>query len=1004
MMSRDSNSTGFQFDSHQQYQLDAINAVVDLFDGQPNNAEKFAVALRGAVASKEGELDLDTAQEVGAIGNNLILDESAILANLQAVQDCNGLEVCDELAAANELTKLDFDIEMETGTGKTYVYLRTIFELAEKYGFTKFIILVPSVAIREGVNTSIRLMRTHFRDLYPAQPFDSGVYSGERAEEVQAFATATNVQIMVMTIDAIRGDKNTRIIHQYRDKLNGLRPIDYLKATRPVVIMDEPQNMESQLAQSAVGELEPVFTLRYSATHKQLRNLVYRLDPVDAHDLGLVKQIVVAEVAQQGADAASYVKLLEVKHAKTWSAKLELACRKADGSLERKTKTVKPHQELSGVTGNPVYDGWRINEMRIADGAEPGSIELTNYGVLHEGEAIGGATGAIYKEMIRETVREHLRKEAMLRTNPKTQGIKVLSLFFVDKVVSFLGDGANNEDANGDFVKWFDEVFTEERNKNAQYRELLPQEPRDLRKAYFSQLKKKGGKVEFKDSNGSTKADDDAYELIMQDKQRLLDSDEPVRFIFSHSALREGWDNPNVFQICTLREMGAETERRQTLGRGLRLPVAKTAQGYVRIADRGIATLTVIANESYTAFAQSLQTEYQKAGVAIGLVRRNEFARLTKLDAQGKATDDLLGFKYSLAIFQHLERAGFIKEGKATALFQPKLEGFSLHLPESFKPYEAQIIGLIDRSGIEQYVKPTSKRQARKLNKALYVTPEFEQFWNAISQKTTYHVQVEREKLIANVIASIKAAPTIQSLRIEIKQAKVTVIRGGTQGSETCTPRIAELKGSYDLPDIIGELQQATSLTRKTLVDIFIGSGKLKEFISNPNDFIVMARRCVQAELAKLLIEGIQYEKIDGSIYELRELQADGLEEKERFLDQMYKVQNQQKTDFDYVVYDSGVERKFAEKLDDNKDIKLFLKLPARFKVPTPVGDYNPDWAIIKQVDGEDRIYMIRETKSSLDDNQLRPSELARIKAAKKHFEAIGVNDYDRAAPEAWNL
>ncbi|ACE83237.1 type III restriction system endonuclease [Cellvibrio japonicus Ueda107] len=1003
-MSSNSNNTSFRFDSHQQYQLDAISAVIDLFDGQPTNADKLAIALRGIVASREGELELDTAQEVGAIGNNLVLDESAILANLQAVQDRNGLEVSNALTTENGIAKFDFDIEMETGTGKTYVYLRTIFELAEKYGFTKFIILVPSVAIREGVNTSIRLMRSHFRDLYPAQPFDSGVYSGERAEEVQAFATATNVQIMVMTIDAIRGDKNTRIIHQQRDKLNGLRPIDYLKATRPVVIMDEPQNMESLLAQSAIGELEPVFTLRYSATHKQLRNLVYRLDPVDAHDLGLVKQIVVAEVAQQGADAAPYVKLLEVKHAKTWSAKLELACRKADGSLERKAKTVKQYQELFEVTGNPAYDGRRIEEIRIADGTEPGSIELTNYGVLQEGEAIGDATGAIYKEMIRETVREHLRKEAMLRTNPKTSGIKVLSLFFVDKVASFLGDGTNNDDANGDFVKWFDEVFAEERNKNTQYRELLPQEPRELRKAYFSQLKKKGGKVEFKDSNGSTKADDDAYELIMQDKQRLLDSSEPVRFIFSHSALREGWDNPNVFQICTLREMGKETERRQTLGRGLRLPVAKTEQGYVRIADRGIATLTVIANESYTAFAQNLQTEYQNAGVGIGLVRRNEFARLTKLDAEGRATDDLLGFKDSLAIFQHLERAGFIKDGRATSLFQPKLEGFSLHLPESFKPYEAQIIGLIDRSGIGQYVKPTSKRQVRKLNKALYATPEFEHFWNAISQKTTYHVQVEREKLIANVVAAIKAAPRILPLRIEIKQAKVTVMRGGTQGSETRTPRIAELKGSYDLPDIIGELQQATSLTRKTLVDILVGSGRLGEFIGNPNDFMVMARRCVQAELAKLLIEGIQYEKIDGSIYELRELQADGLEEKERFLDQMYKVQNQQKTDFDYVVYDSGVESDFARLLDSREDIKLFMKLPARFKVPTPVGDYNPDWAIIKQVDGEDRIYMIRETKSSLDDNQLRPSELAKIKAAEKHFKAIGVDDYHRAAPEAWNL
>lgn len=984
----------FQFDPHQPFQLAAIASVVDLFDGQPKDADKLATTIRTTVTAKAGELGMDLAQEVGAIGNNLVLDETAILANLQAVQDRNGLEVCDTLADG----KLDFDIEMETGTGKTYVYLRTIFELAEKYGFTKFIILVPSVAIREGVHTSIRLMREHFRALYPAHPFDASVYSGDRAEEVQAFATATNVQIMVMTIHGLRGDKNTRIIHQHRDKLNGLRPIDYLKATRPVIVMDEPQNMEAELSQSAVGELDPACTLRYSATHRQQRNLVYRLDPVDAHDQQLVKQIVVAEVIQHGADAAPYIKLLEVKSAPKWSAKLELACRKADGSLERKAKAVPQHKELSDVSGNPAYASWRINEMRIANGAEPAAIELTNHGLLCEGESIGGANDAIYKEMIRETVREHLRKEAMLR--PK--GIKVLSLFFVDKVASFLGDGTNNTDANGDFVRWFDEVFTEERDKDKRFRELLPQEPHELRRAYFAQIKKKG-MVEFKDSSGTTQADDDAYELIMQDKERLLDEAEPVRFIFSHSALREGWDNPNVFQLCTLREMGAETERRQTLGRGLRLPVAKTAKGYERIADRGIATLTVIANESYTAFAQSLQNEYKATGVALGQVRPNEFAKLLRLDAEGVATDVIFGFQWSKEVYAHLERSGFIKEGKATPRFQPDTEGFTLHLPEQFTPYEVEIVRLVRNASISKYVKPRAQRRTRTLNKALYATPEFAAFWEAISRKTTYRVSLERERLVANAVKAIRNEPAILPLRIEVTRAGMKVLRGGTEEQQLGT-RTAELTGSYDLPDIISELQQATSLTRRTLVDILIGTGRLGEFIGNPNDFIAMVRRCVQGELAKLVVEGIQYEQMDGSIYELRELQADGMEEKERFIDQLYQVRNAQKTDFDYVVYDSEVEHQFAELLDSREDIKLFLKLPDKFKVPTPVGDYNPDWAIIKQVEGEDRIYMVRETKSTQDDNKLRPLELAKIRSATKHFHAIGIKEYARSVPEAWNV
>lgn len=992
------SGSGFQFDASQQYQLDAVASVIDLFDGQPKDAEKLVTTLRGAAVLPDGDqasLDIDLTQEVGAVGNSLVLDRDLILSNLQRVQDRNGLEVAPTLAG----DALDFDVEMETGTGKTYVYLRTIFDLAVRYNFTKFVILVPSVAVREGVSTSIRLMREHFEKLYKPQDitFDASIYSGKSAEEVQSFATSTNVQVLIMTIDSIRGNANNRIIHQTRDKLNGLRPIDYLKATHPVVIMDEPQNMESLLSQSAVGELEPVFTLRYSATHKKQRNVVYRLDPVDAHDLGLVKQIVVAEVAQQGADATPYIKLVEVRREPSWSARLELSCRKADGSLERRIVSVKQHQELSDLrlTNNPIYEGWRINEMSV----EPAYVDLTTHGFLYEGESIGASASAIYKEMIRETVREHLRKESMLRA----KDIKVLSLFFVDKVASYLGDGTNNDDASGDFVQWFDEVFVEERAKSARYQELLPQAPSELRRAYFSQIKR-GKTTTFQDSTGTTKADDDAYELIMQQKERLLDENEPVRFIFSHSALREGWDNPNVFQICTLREMGAETERRQTLGRGLRLPVAKTEDGYARVADRGVATLTVVANESYTKFADALQREYKDAGVEIGRVRRAEFSKIPLQDENGALTDHQFGYQRSVLVWEHLRDKGFIdNDGAVTSKFQPNQLGFDLGLPVDFAWAESIIIELVERANIGKYVKQVSKRQPRVVNKQLYSNPEFEEFWETISQKTTYRVKVGREQLIENAVRAIRETPKIEALRIQVTRAGVRVLRGGAKGEELGT-RSADLKGSYDLPDIITELQEATSLTRKTIVDILIGSGRLGEFIGNPNDFIAMTKRALQSALAKIVVDGIQYERIAGSVYELRELQRDGEEEKERFLDQMYKVQHTQKTDFDYVVFDSDVERQFAELLDSREDIKMFMKLPAKFKIDTPVGPYNPDWAIIKQEDGEDRIYMIRETKSTLDDSKLRPTELAKIKSAKRHFEAIGIDDYARAVPGAWKL
>jgi type III restriction enzyme len=1003
------SQSGFKFDPSQPYQLEAIQSVVDLFDGQPTDAEHLLTTLRGSIEIDGGEqisMGMDLTQEVGAIGNNLVLDQQTILENLQRIQDRNGLQVIDRLFD----NALDFDVEMETGTGKTYVYLRSIFRLAESYSFKKFIILVPSVAIREGVRTSIRLMREHFRELYPAFPFDLTVYSGDKAEEVQGFATSTNVQIMVMTIASLRGDKNNRIMHQNRDKLNGLRPLDYLKATCPIVIMDEPQNMESLLAQSSVGELSPLCTMRYSATHRQQRNVVYRLDPVDAHDLGLVKQIVVADIHQEGADATPYIKLVSVKHDREWTARLELACRKADGSLERKEVTVRRNIELSDkrVTDNPAYEGLRINGMTLAAYGEPASIELTRHGDLREGEVIGGTNQAIYREMIRETVREHFRKDSMLRS----KGIKVLSLFFVDKVASYLGEGVNNEDANGEFVRWFDEVFEEERSKSDRWKELIPHDPKDVRRAYFSQIKSKGGKITFQDSSGTAQKDDDAYELIMQDKERLLDESEPVRFIFSHSALREGWDNPNVFQICTLREMGAEVERRQTIGRGLRLPVTKSDEGYTRVGDRSIATLTVVANEGFQAFAKSLQNEYKKAGVEIGQVRQTEFAKIALVDASGSVTDDLLGYKQSVEIWNHLDKHGYIQGGMKTSKFQPDVLGFDLSLPDKFKPYEAEIINLIEKSSIERFVKSATKRRMRKLNHELYWKPEFEAFWETIARKTTYRVSVDRDQIIENAVKAIREAPTIDPLRIVATYAGVKVLRGGAKGNVVREAQ-KELKGTYNLPDIISELQEATSLTRATIIDILTRCGRLDEFIGNPNDFIAMAKKRLQDELAKLVVEGIQYERIPGYVYELRELQKDGLEEKERFVDQLYKVQNEQKTDFDYVLYDGGAnspERQFAELLDTREDIRLFMKLPDKFKIPTPVGTYNPDWAIIKQVDGEDRIYLVRETKSTLEDSKLRPTELAKIKSAKKHFAAIGLvgttelAGYDRSAPGKWRI
>ena len=986
----------FQFDPRQPYQTSAIEAVTDLFDGQPADTDQLLTSLQYLPPQQTpnlpdvgGQEALDICEEIGAYGNNLVLDEDTIVENLQIVQDRNGLEINESLVDG-----LQFDIEMETGTGKTYVYLRTAFELATKYKFNKYIILVPSVAIREGVKTSIQLMREHFRHLYPQINMDYTVYSGDRAEDVRDFATATSLQFLVMTIDSIRGDKNTRIIHQQRDKLSGLRPLDYLQATRPIVIMDEPQNMESLLAQSAVADLNPMCTLRYSATHRMTRNIVYRLDPLDAHRLELVKKIVVSDAQELGSAVKPYVKLLEVKRDPTFKAGLELICRKRDGSYAKRKVTATQGADLERLSGgNPAYEGnWRINEISVM----PEQIELTNYGYLRVGEEIGGNQAAVFQAMIRETVREHIRKEEQVHP----LGIKVLSLFFIDKVASYLGEGINNLDANGDFATWFDAIYQEERAKSSASHVFLPADPVEARSGYFAQMKRGKGKaaqMTFKDSSGKTKADDDAYELIMKDKARLLSMDEPVRFIFSHSALREGWDNPNVFQICTLRDMSGETERRQTIGRGLRLPVNQDGE---RIKDAGTAQLTVVANESYGAFAAALQDEYKRAGVAVGYVRKTEFAELPIVE-DGK--ESRLGTRRSAEIWESLHERGYINDaGEVLGTWVPEQLGFTVGLPEQYADYEQEVIDLVERCKIEVLVKPKRKRVVRSLNKQVYATPEFEEFWEKITSRTTYRVSLDRADLVRRCVTRIKEAPEIHPIRIQVTRTGLELTRGEPKGS-VLGSRGEVLKKSYPLPDIILQLQESTSLTRKTIIDILLGSGRVGEFLTNPNDYIKMITGCIETELAHTLIEGIQYEPIGGSIYELRELQADGLEEKDRFIDQLYKVTNKEKTDFDYVVFDSAVEKQFAQYLDGREDIKLFMKLPDKFRIPTPVGDYNPDWAIIKVEDGIEHLYLVRETKSSQDPSKRRPSENAKITAAMKHFEAIGV-DYAVSSPDRWAI
>ena len=967
-----------KYESSQPFQLKAISAITDVFEGQPENIEAFSSVIRGeTVRGAQAGLF----NEIGAIGNNLLLDEDAILENVRTIQEDNGEEPVTKLDGMN------FSIEMETGTGKTYVYLRTALELAKQYNFTKFIIIVPSIAIKEGVKSSLDSMKQHFVQELGYNPYEAMVYDGKNPEVVQSFATSTMTQFMVMTIQSIRGNRKL-IVREARDKLNGIAPMEYLGAVNPIIIMDEPQNMEGELSTSAVSDLNPMCTLRYSATHTRNYNMMYRLDPVESHRENLVKSIVVANAEQKGSDAKPYIKLLDVRNTPRLEAYVEVLVKDKNGNIGRKPLWVKHHDNLAIRANNDIYDGYTINDISTI----PANIEIGTHGILMLGENWGGNEDQIHREMIRETVKEHIKREFYLRGS----GIKVLSLFFVDKVASYLTYDDEGNQIDGKFVKWFDELYREERAKSAYYTEMLPEDPSDVRSAYFAEMRKKGATT-LKDSTGNSKEDESAYDLIMKGKEKLLDNANPVRFIFSHSALKEGWDNPNVFQICMMRESSSENDRRQTIGRGLRLAVKQVGGEYLREFDAQINQLTVIANESYSNFANNLQKEYKKAGIQIGFVRKNEFARIVLHDNSGRT----LGHTKSTEVWSHLERTGMIdNEGRVTANFAPRNLNFTLNLPDEYRGYQPEIIEVIENCKIDKFIKDARKRETVKLNKEVMYSPELEKLWKKISRKTTYRVSLDKGHLVMASIESIKNMAEIKPLRVDVVRNKVLLTRGGVRNAGMVGESSHDLVGSFELPDIVKELQDATSLTRATIVDILTGSGRLHEFLRNPYDFIASVKSIIKQVLMSAVDDGILYEKMAEEVYELRDFQRESEEEVTRFIDTLYEVKNQQKSVSDKISLDSNTEMEFAKYLDNREDIKLFLKLPAKFKIDTPVGPYNPDWAIVKEVDGEEKVYMVRETKNGGE----RESELQKIRHAKKHFEAIGMDNYAKSTPNGWRV
>lgn len=884
---------------------------------------------------------------------------------------------------------------METGTGKTYVYLRTIFELNRKYDFKKFIIVVPSVAIREGVLSSIDAMREHFKGLYDNVPFEHFVYNSSDLSKVRQFAISNEIQIMIINIQAFQKDagdiedyytlaetkrKKLNVIHQEQDKMSGRRPIEYVQATNPIVIIDEPQSVDNTAkAKRAIKTLNPLLGLRYSATHSNPYNLLYTLDPIRAYDMRLVKQIEVASIRAENNFSNAFIRLDSIgyaKGAKIPHAKATILEDKPNGARE-KTITLKQGTDISRQTNRSGYDGFIVTNICAEEGLE--HVEFANGKVLELKQEEGGMGDELLKAQVRQTIEQHFLKERRFRN----KGIKVLSLFFIDKVANYRWYDDEGNPQKGKLAQWFEEAFNEVSQKPL-YVGLLPDSAEELHDGYFSADRKKGRVVALKDTSGSTKADDETYQLIMKDKERLLSPEVPLRFIFSHSALKEGWDNPNVFQICSLREMGTERERRQTLGRGLRLPVNQNGE---RIYDEGINKLTVIANESFQDYARGLQEDIERdigGGFKFGRIEKIAFARLID-----EATDQPIGQEASEKIWQALVNEGYLNEqGDITDKFVPEKDGFRLVLPAEMESMRLAITDEMKRHIFKNRIVNARERHTLKYNKRVELNADFQALWQKINKKTRYSVEFKTDELIARAVEKIKKMGKVYPVRILIDKTEVGISEAGVEAGKIRESRMEYVTARHYLPDILAFLQRETELTRGTLVEILKQSGRLKEFVINPQSFMTETAKLINRALHEMVVDGIKYEQIEGQYYEMRLFEE---EEIEKYLSQLYEVQSKDdRTPYDYVLYESEVEREIAEKLDADRNVKFFCKLPGWFVVPTPLGNYNPDWAVVTEHD--EKLYLVRETKSTHDRDRRRETENRKVDCGKAHFDALGVD------------
>lgn len=956
-----------QFDKDLDFQKEAIKSIVDIFEGNPIAQSNFTVAnLTGQINMNETNL---------GIGNKLdsFFDEEDILKNVRKIQLRNGLTQSTQI----KKNEYHFTIEMETGTGKTYVYLRTIFELNKKYGFTKFIIVVPSVAIKEGVIKSIEMMDYHFKLLFDNVIYKANEYKSKNIENIRDFATSDNINIMVMTIQSF--NKDTNVINNDHERTNGLKPLEFIRDTNPIVIIDEPQStVNTKKAKDAVMSLNPLCTLRYSATHKEKHNLVYRLDAIDAYQRQLVKQIEVASVMSKDHHNDAYLKLISVDNKKSpITAKIEFD-KKENGTIKRVIKPVTVGDDLFEMSGGrEQYSGYIISEIYTGEGSE--YVDFTSKEFIRLGEVRGEVDdNTIKRTQISKTIEEHLDKELRL----KQEGIKVLSLFFIDKVTNYRFYDENGNPVKGKYAVWFEEEY-KKIIKKPKYGILfndvdIDNEAEAVHNGYFAQ----DNKGKLKDTNGNSLADEDIYSLIMKDKERLLSFESKLKFIFSHSALKEGWDNPNVFQICTLNETKSEMKKRQEIGRGLRLAVNQDGK---RVRGFNVNTLTVMANESYEYFAKALQKEIEEEeGIKFGVVEKHSFANIAIIeDGEQKYLEQ----KASEKIWNYLKEKDYIDEnGKVTDELRRDIKDNRVELPEQYNEQKTEIVVVLKKIAGNLNIRNANDKKPVNINKRRFLSPEFKELWDKVKYKTTYSVKFNTEELIKVCSEEIMNNLRVDKAKLIYTKAQVDINVGGTAVKENDRNVLIVEEQGYILPDIITYLQNETNLTRKTIVRILKESKRLNDFKNNPQKFMDEVSKIIQRKMKYLIVDGIKYEKIGEEEFYAQEL----FDNEELFGYLNRNMIESDKSVYDYVVYDSDVEAEFARKFENNNSVKVYAKLPKWFAIPTPLGNYNPDWAVFIEKNGEEKLYFVVETKGNILAEELRLREISKIACGRKHFKALG--------------